>query len=69
MKEPKTYIGDGVYAEIRDDGAVVLTTENGLYVTDTIVLERDVLECLFAFLEDRGLLERTIEIVEDMPDS
>jgi hypothetical protein len=35
----KSYIGDGVYAELDDWSAVVLTTENGIETTNRIVLE------------------------------
>ncbi len=38
MNQNKTYIGDGVYAEV-DDFGLVLTTENGFEVTNRIVLE------------------------------
>lgn len=40
----KIYLGDGVYVE--DDGynGVILTTENGIETTNTIYLEREVLD-------------------------
>jgi len=38
----KVYLGDGAYARFREDGAVVLTAENGIEATDTIVLEPEV---------------------------
>jgi hypothetical protein len=38
----KVYLGDGVYAEF-DRGEIVLTTENGIEVTNRIVLEPEVL--------------------------
>lgn len=48
----KTYLGDGVYAQRRTpDGAVVLTTENGLRETNMIVLEDQVIEALLLWLE------------------
>lgn len=50
----KAYLGDGVYADF-DGYAVVLTTENGISVTNTIVLEPEVYEALVAYrqhLED-----------------
>lgn len=34
----KAYIGDGIYADF-DGYAIVLTTENGVSVTNTIVVE------------------------------
>lgn len=48
----KEYIGDGVYAEVEPSlGALVLTTENGVEVTNRIVLEPDVLEALEKYIE------------------
>lgn len=38
----KTYLGDGVYAEVDELARVVLTTENGYCATNTIYLENDV---------------------------
>jgi hypothetical protein len=53
----KSYIGDGVYAEL--DGAipntVVLTTENGIEVTNRIVLEPEVLDALYQWLDRNEL--------------
>jgi hypothetical protein len=50
MPEKKTYLGDGVYYELRD-GRVVLTTENGLSATNVIFLEPEVVA---KFLERLG---------------
>jgi len=48
----KEYLGDGVYADIREgDGSIILTAENGIRATDTIYLEPAVLGALFAFVE------------------
>lgn len=49
MSIQKTYIGDGVYAEY-DGVGVVLTTENGISVTNRIVLEHEVLSELGKFI-------------------
>ena len=46
----KTYLGDGAYADIDTGGSLVLTAENGIMATDTVVLERDVLIALLDFL-------------------
>ena len=46
----KSYLGDGVYVEV-EIGCVVLTTENGIETTNTIVLEPEVLKELFDFLQ------------------
>lgn len=45
----KQYIGDGVYVEY-DNYQVILTTENGIQVTNTIVLEAEVLNNLNEYL-------------------
>jgi hypothetical protein len=46
----KTYLGDGVYIAF-DGYQIILTTENGLGVTNTIVLEPEVLSALYVFVE------------------
>jgi len=45
----KSYIGDGVYVE-HDGYALVLTTENGVRVTNRIVLEPEVYGELLAYV-------------------
>lgn len=45
----KTYLGDGVYAEMSEIG-IVLTTEDGIAVTNTIVLEPEVYAHLKAWV-------------------
>lgn len=45
----KTYLGDGVYAEF-NGFQIVLTTENGVSITNTIYLEQDVYESLVLFV-------------------
>lgn len=44
----KTYLGDGVYADVVH-GLIRLTTENGVSVTNTIYLEAEVFGELVAF--------------------
>jgi hypothetical protein len=46
----KEYLGDGVYADF-DGWSIVLTTENGICATNTIVLEPEVLRSLDSYLE------------------
>lgn len=41
----KQYLGDGVYVD-SNYGSIVLTTENGISVTNTIVLEPEVWDAL-----------------------
>lgn len=36
--KPKTYLGDGVYAEVKPWGDVILSTEHGMIVLDLEVL-------------------------------
>jgi hypothetical protein len=45
----KRYIGDGVYANF-DGYNFILTTENGISVTNTIVLEPGVVATLQAYI-------------------
>jgi hypothetical protein len=49
----KDYLGDGVYvqAEFEHSDVVVLTTENGVYSTNTIYLEPRVINALFKWFE------------------
>jgi hypothetical protein len=44
------YLGDGVYASLRPDHSVILTTENGVSITNTIVLEWEVLMAFDEYL-------------------
>lgn len=45
----KTYIGDGVSAEIDEYGRLTLTTENGFHTTNKIILEPEVWRALLDF--------------------
>lgn len=47
----KQYIGDGVYVEYNADYSVTLTTEDGIKVTNEIVLEAEVLDNLNRYLQ------------------
>jgi len=47
----KRYLGDGVYAQIEDYGDLILTTEDGVRVTNRIVLEPAVLLSLLKFVK------------------
>ena len=46
----KVYLGDGCYAEF-DGYGIVLTTENGIEVTNRIVLEPEVYHALHVYHE------------------
>ena len=46
----KSYLGDGAYVDF-DGFALVLTTENGVATTNTIVLEPEVYAALIAYVE------------------
>lgn len=46
----KCYLGDGVYACI-DERGIVLTAENGIEATDTIVLDGDVWAALLRYVQ------------------
>lgn len=58
----KVYLGDGVYAVVDQYGCLVLTTENGVYVTNTVVLEPEVLAKLGEYLMVCGLRQRRAEL-------
>ncbi len=49
MKPKKVYLGDGVYAAW-DGQNLILTTENGIADTNTIVLEPSVIVALQAYI-------------------
>jgi hypothetical protein len=55
----KEYIGDGAYAEVDQFGCVVLTAEDGIHATDTVVLEPEVLFAFLRFLGTAGLINVT----------
>lgn len=44
----KVYIGDGVYVDY--DGSIILTTKNGIDITNTIHLELEVYQALTLFV-------------------
>jgi hypothetical protein len=49
----RQYLGDGVYVDFELDAQrVVLTTENGYAVTNTIYLETEVINALDLWLRD-----------------
>jgi hypothetical protein len=50
-KPAKRYIGDGAYVEF-DGFSLVLTAEDGIYITDRIVLEPEVFQSLLDFVEE-----------------
>jgi len=48
----KDYLGDGVYVQVSDcDGSLILTTENGLFTTNSICLEPAVYHALIRFCD------------------
>ncbi len=47
----KRYLGDGVYVDI-DERGIVLTTEDGIRATNTIVLEPEVIAALEQYLKE-----------------
>ena len=51
---PKDYLGDGVYADWTDDGALMLTTEDGVSVQHRIYLELEVIAALQRFIQRGG---------------
>jgi hypothetical protein len=47
---PKAYIGDGVYAEVDALNRIILTTEDGIAISNTVILEPEVLAMLLHYL-------------------
>lgn len=47
--DKKEYLGDGVYVVV-EDGSLVLTTENGIEATNTIYLEKVVIQSLLNYI-------------------
>lgn len=47
----KEYLGDAVYVAIDSQRGIVLTTENGIRTTNTIVLEPQVWSALYSYVE------------------
>ena len=47
----KVYLGDAVYVQLDDLGRLVLTTEDGIRATNTIVMENEVYGALLAFVK------------------
>lgn len=63
MSAPKEYVGDSVYAEIDQWGALILTTENGAAATNTIVLEGEVLVALVNYLAANGYRDGMLKLL------
>jgi hypothetical protein len=49
--KPKQYLGDGVYVEVRD-GQLVITTEDGIRATNTIIFEPEVLAAFLEYVKE-----------------
>lgn len=62
MSDKKDYLGDGVYVDIYVDGeSILLTTENGIEVQNSIVLEPEVYDALLRWV-DRVRKPQTIPV-------
>ena len=46
MRLNKIYLGDGVYIKRDDYGNIILTTSDGIHITNCIVLKPEVLDAL-----------------------
>lgn len=56
MSDKKIYLGDSVYGDI-ENGMVVLTTENGVEVSNRIYLEPQVVEAFIGWLRESKLIK------------
>ncbi len=54
MSGRKTYLGDGAYADF-DGYSVILTTEDGIRATNTIVLEPEIMRALISYAMRVGI--------------
>ncbi len=52
MQTDKRYIGDETYVEF-DSYNIILTTENGIRVNNTIILEPEVVKTLIRYIEEK----------------
>jgi hypothetical protein len=59
-EDVKVYLGDGVYADV-EYGALVLTTEDGIQVTNRIVLEQEVYNALVRYMAGLRVLHAAAE--------
>ena len=48
----KEYLGDSVYVELNEHGQLVLTTSDGISVSNTICLEPEVFGALVRFVKE-----------------
>lgn len=46
MSSNKSYLGDSVYIDINEYGQIELTTEDGISISNNIILELEVLDLL-----------------------
>lgn len=58
----KQYLGDSVYAEYNENGQIILSTENGFGITNTIYLEPEILQALIKY---NNWLNNTVYKVEE----
>ena len=58
LSETKRYLGDAVYADVDRFGCLVLTTENGIEVTNRIVLEDITYDALLRYVSARNVFAR-----------
>jgi len=64
----KRYLGDGVYVDLWEAGGLVLTTENGMCATNTVLLEDLVIRSLERYINDcreEGRAQRAVQLRED----
>jgi len=52
----KLYLGDAVYVDVTKHGEIILTTENGVRATNTIVLEPKVLQSFLDYLQTEEVI-------------
>jgi hypothetical protein len=61
MSDQKEYLGDSVYVDVDDFGAIILTTENGLTEpSNEIFLEYEVAKKLVDYIQKKYLIKKEI---------
>ena len=64
MSNQKYYLGDGAYVDF-DGYALILTAENGIEATNTIVLEPQVYAALVAYVEELRIRRQVAQHMRD----
>lgn len=62
----KIYLGDAVYVEVNKCNDLILTTENGIFATNTIVLEPQIYKALVEYVARLQKIKEEEEEIHDV---